>query len=126
MFIYYIKRMLHFIKKCIHGIIVHPILPFLPIKLSKRIHNSNSAWVWGKKNRDIWLIDEDFDKMPYIWKAPPDESPINIQQLISFQKSLTMTPQNIRESIRPLSWTAQMKKVIDELDIRPQHTILEK
>lgn len=57
---------------------------------------------------------------------PPDESPINIQQLISFQKSLTMTPQNIRESIRPLSWTAQMKKVIDELDIRPQHTILEK
>jgi len=37
-----------------------------------------------------------------------------------------MTPQNIRESIRPLSWTAQMKKVIDELDIRPQHTILEK
>ena len=62
----------------------------------------------------------------YIWKAPPDESPINIQQLISFQKSLTMTPQNIRESIRPLSWTAQMKKVIDELDIRPQHTILEK
>lgn len=64
MFIYYIKRMLHFIKKCIHGIIVHPILPFLPIKLSKRIHNSNSAWVWGKKNRDIWLIDEDFDKFP--------------------------------------------------------------
>ena len=69
--------------------------------------------------------DQQLDAM-FEQKAPPDESPINIQQLISFQKSLTMTPQNIRESIRPLSWTAQMKKVIDELDIRPQHTILEK
>lgn len=98
-------------------------------------HRSGITHIKTLKNREYAArglaftyseIDEDFDKMPYIWKAPPDESPINIQQLISFQKSLTMTPQNIRESIRPLSWTAQMKKVIDELDIRPQHTILEK
>ena len=48
--------------------------------------------------------------MPYIWKAPPDESPINIQQLISFQKSLTMTPQNIREYIRTFSKTEFLSK----------------
>ncbi|WP_148371976.1 glycosyltransferase family protein [Bacteroides bouchesdurhonensis] len=59
--------------------------------------------------------DEDFDSMPYVWKVPADESPIHIQDLIEFQRSITLTPEEIRESVRPLSWKAQMQKVIETL-----------
>lgn len=59
--------------------------------------------------------DDDFDCMPYVLKAPADESPIDIPQLINFCKNLTMQPQEIRTSIRHLSWEEQMKKVYDEI-----------
>lgn len=51
--------------------------------------------------------DEDFDSMPYVWKVPADESPIDIARLIEFQRSLSVTPPEIRESVRPLSWKAR-------------------
>lgn len=59
--------------------------------------------------------DSDFDNRPYVLKAPPDESPIDIQQVIDFYKNLNMSPIEIRESIQDLSWTNQMKHVIEEV-----------
>ncbi|KAA4663067.1 glycosyltransferase family 1 protein, partial [Bacteroides ovatus] len=59
----------------------------------------------------------DFDRMPYVWKVPPDESPIDICGLINFQRSQQMSPPEIRETVRALSWTAQMRKVIHETEI---------
>lgn len=91
-------------------------------------HRSGITHIKTLKNREYAArglaftyseIDEDFDNMPYIWKAPADESPIDIRQLINFQRSLDMTPQEIRDSVRPLSWTAQMQKVINEMRIKP-------
>ena len=61
--------------------------------------------------------DEDFDSTPYVWKVQPDESPIDIQELIKFRNTLKMTPAEIRESVRPLSWKTQMQKVIDEAGV---------
>ena len=59
--------------------------------------------------------DEDFDKMPYIIKAPADESSIDIDSIVKFYKSLEITPAEIRSSIEEtLSWKVQMQKVIDE------------
>lgn len=60
--------------------------------------------------------DEDFNNKPYVMKAPADESPINIQDIIDFQKNLTILPQDIRNSIQNLSWKEQMKKVINEIE----------
>ncbi len=60
-------------------------------------------------------IDDDFEAMPYILKAPADETPIDISKLIIFCKSLTIPPQEIRSSIRHLSWKEQMKKVCDNI-----------
>lgn len=57
--------------------------------------------------------DDDFEQMPYILKAPADESPIDISALIEFCKNPSSTPQEIRASIRHLSWQEQMKKVYD-------------
>lgn len=62
-------------------------------------------------------FDSDFEQMPYIIKAAADESPINIQRLIIFRKETTLSPMEIRNSIRHLSWKNQMQKVIDSLDI---------
>ena len=57
--------------------------------------------------------DSDFDAKPYVLKAPADESPIDITRIIEFYKSLTISPQEIRDSISNLSWKNQMGKVID-------------
>ncbi len=57
--------------------------------------------------------DSDFDDKPYVLKAPADESAIDIEQIIRFYQSVTMTPQEIRDSINDLSWTNQMKYVLD-------------
>lgn len=87
-------------------------------------HRSGITYIKTLKNREYAArglaftyseTDEDFDRMPYVWKVPPDESPINIQELIDFRKSLDITSEEIRESVRPLSWKAQMQKVIDAI-----------
>lgn len=56
--------------------------------------------------------DSDFDQKPYVLKAPADESPIDINSIISFYQSLSLTPIAIRESIKDLSWKNQMEKVL--------------
>lgn len=91
-------------------------------------HRSGITHIKTLKNREYAArglaftyseTDEDFDHMPYVWKVPADESPICIAELIDFQQSLSITPQEIRNSVQPLSWTAQMKKVLDEVGIVP-------
>ena len=59
--------------------------------------------------------DEDFDRMPYILKAPADESAIDINEIVRFYSALDIPPEQIRNSIGRLSWKNQMKKVIKEL-----------
>lgn len=63
--------------------------------------------------------DDDFETMPYILKAPADETPIDIPELITFCKGLTVPPAEIRNSIRHLSWKEQMKHVCRELELHP-------
>ena len=57
--------------------------------------------------------DSDFDHQPYIIKAPADESPIDIQQIIDFMHDFKMAPEDIRKTVEPLQWKYQMKKVVD-------------
>ena len=59
--------------------------------------------------------DSDFDDQPYVLKAPADESPIDIQQIIDFVSSFQMHPKEIRLTVEHLSWKRQMQKVIDNL-----------
>lgn len=59
--------------------------------------------------------DDDFEHQPYIIKAPADDCPLDIERIVHFYHSMTMTPLEIRQSIEhSLSWTAQMQIVIDE------------
>lgn len=57
--------------------------------------------------------DRDFECMPYILKAPADESPIDINRILSFYDNLSITPELIRSSIYHLSWKNQMSKVLE-------------
>ena len=59
--------------------------------------------------------DDDFDNMPYIHKVPANESPINIFDILKFYNELNITPEQIRDSIKHLSWKIQMEKIIKEL-----------
>lgn len=56
--------------------------------------------------------DSDFDDKPYVLKVPADETPVDIEQIVRFHRQMTMTPQQIRDSISHLSWKHQMGKVI--------------
>lgn len=85
-------------------------------------HRSGITHIKTLKNREYAArglafvyseTDDDFDHKPYVLKAPPDESPIDIERIVNFQRSLTLTPHEIRQSIGDLSWKVQMKRVID-------------
>ena len=57
--------------------------------------------------------DSDFDHQPYVLKAPADESPICIQQIVDFVDHFTMKPEEIRRTVEKLTWKIQMQKVLD-------------
>ena len=87
-------------------------------------HRSGITYIKTLKNREYAArglsfiyseIDSDFEEKPYILKAPADESPVNIEQVIDFIDHLTMTPEEIRKSIYDLTWEKQMEKVINEV-----------
>ena len=59
--------------------------------------------------------DEDFEHMPYIMKAPADESPIDINRLLDFYLNNHFDAQKIRGSILHLSWKEQMSKVLKSI-----------
>ena len=59
--------------------------------------------------------DSDFDHQPYVLKAPADESPINIPQLIEFVDRIQMSPADIRKTVEHLSWKNQMQRVVTEV-----------
>lgn len=57
--------------------------------------------------------DSDFEQMPYILKVAADETPVDIAKLITFYNGLSLSPNEIRDSIRHLSWKNQMQKVLN-------------
>jgi len=59
--------------------------------------------------------DSDFDHQPYVMKAPADESPIDIQQIIDFMGRFSMKPEEIRKTVEHLTWKIQMRRVVDAI-----------
>ena len=59
--------------------------------------------------------DSDFDQKPYVLKVPADETPVDINSIIDFYRKLSMSPAEIRESIKDLSWEEQMKTVLNSV-----------
>lgn len=58
--------------------------------------------------------DDDFDHQPYVLKAFPDESPIDIQKVLDFIDNYRFDSSDIRKTVEHLSWKIQMKQVVDE------------
>ena len=59
--------------------------------------------------------DSDFDNQPYVLKAPADESPIDIQQIIDFIDRFSMKPEDIRKTVEHLTWKIQMQRVVETI-----------
>ena len=88
-------------------------------------HRSGIAVIKTLKNREyatrgIPFIyseqDSDFDQRPYVLKAPTDESPIDIQQIIDFLDHFQMKPEEIRKTVEHLTWKKQMQIVVDAIN----------
>jgi len=56
--------------------------------------------------------DSDFDARPYIYKVEANDVPIDVRRMLEFVDSCHVSPEAIRQSIEPLSWTNQMKKCL--------------
>ncbi|WP_455585941.1 glycosyltransferase family 4 protein [Bacteroides sp.] len=88
-------------------------------------HRSGITHLRSLKNREYAArgipfvyseIDDDFENMPYVMKIPADETPLDIQKVLDFYRSVAMTAEEIRTSIiEKLSWKTQMKQVIENL-----------
>ena len=85
-------------------------------------HRSNITHIKTLKNREYAArgipfiyseIDDDFEQMPYIMKISADETPIDIESVIKFYRSVKQSPADIRKSVEHLSWAMQMQKVLD-------------
>lgn len=57
--------------------------------------------------------DSDFDHQPYVLKAPADESPVDIRQIVEFMEHFAMKPEEIRKTVEHLTWKIQMQRVVD-------------
>lgn len=60
-------------------------------------------------------LDTDFDNQPYVLKAPANEAPVNLQKIIDFVDSNLLKAEDIRKTVKKLSWKIQMKHVLDEV-----------
>ncbi len=85
-------------------------------------HRSGITHIKTLKNREYAArgipfvyseIDEDFESMPYILKAPADETPLDIRRIVDFYHTVVRNPAAIRASIEgTLSWKVQMESVL--------------
>ena len=57
--------------------------------------------------------DSDFDRQPYVLKAPADESPVDIGRIVEFMDRFAMRPEDIRKTVEHLKWSIQMQRVLD-------------
>ena len=89
-------------------------------------HRSGITHIKTLKNREYAArglsfiyseTDSDFENKPYILKVPADETAIDINSLIHFYEKQSLSPLEIRESIRSLSWETQMNKIINSIKI---------
>lgn len=89
-------------------------------------HRSNITHIKTLKNREYAArglpfiyseVDEDFEQMPYVFKLPADESPVDVHEIISFYDNLSISAKDIRNSIGHLSWTNQMEKLLEGVSL---------
>lgn len=87
-------------------------------------HRSGITHIKTLKNREYAArglafayseTDEDFDYRDYVLKIAADETPVNIQEIIAFCRSVKPSGQEIRASIENLSWECQMGKMLHEV-----------
>ncbi|MGV8090340.1 MAG: hypothetical protein AB2L24_00560 [Mangrovibacterium sp.] len=86
-------------------------------------HRSNITHIKPLKNREYAArgipfiyseIDDDFEHMPYVMKAPADETPLDIEKVIEFFYQQKFKPIEIRKTIiNKLSWNIQLGKVMN-------------
>jgi len=85
-------------------------------------HRSGIDHIKTLKNREFAVrglpfvyseTDSDFDTQSYVLKAPADDTPVNIQQIVDFMNHFTMKPEEIRKTVEHLAWKYQMKRVTD-------------
>lgn len=59
--------------------------------------------------------DSDFDNKPYVLKAPADETPVDVEQMLAFIDSCLMQPADIRHTVEHLTWKIQMENVVADV-----------
>lgn len=69
-------------------------------------------------------MNTDFDGMPYVLKETESDNPINIERIIKFRNNLKISPEEIRNSVKSLSWDNQIYKILKKLKISSNESII--
>ena len=72
-------------------------------------------FIYSEKNND-------FDNQPYVIKAPQNDTPIDIADVIEQFNKISATPQEIRDSVSHLTWNVQMGVVANVIRDQPSTT----
>lgn len=87
-------------------------------------HRSGITTIKTLKNREyaargISFIysetDSDFDNQTYVIKAPANDTPIEVSEIIRYIDNCNVEPSYIRHTVEHLSWKCQMREVIENI-----------
>lgn len=59
---------------------------------------------------------QNFDTQKYVMKIKPDDSPIDIEDLIEFIETFTMSPEEIRNTVSEFTWENQMRYILNNYE----------
>lgn len=46
------ERISRWLKELVHNTFVHPVLPFLPLRVAQELHDRNADWAFGVGGED--------------------------------------------------------------------------
>ena len=60
-------------------------------------------------------MDSDFDNQTYVIKAPADDTPIDVSEIVRYIDNCKVEPSYIRQTVAHLSWKHQMQLVLEKV-----------
>ena len=67
------------------------------------------------------FIQSDFDNQTYVIKAPANDTPIDVSEIIRYIDNCKVEPLCIRQTVEHLSWKYQMRIVLDTVSNNSIH-----
>lgn len=101
-----VLKMKQWLKSFVHNCVVHPAMPFLPVKVANWLHDKNANWAFGLERYDELALEGK--------KKPIDKqlAELTIDEVKQWENFLNFThyQEKIPEGKKPVSLEVILKK----------------